>query len=236
MQKKTHLMLLRSSARLQNMQEPTVSINGVSLKQSIEKKESLLGIEIQCDLKWSSQASTLCSRLKTRLAILEKLKYIMTNSSKKNIVQGMFNSVLCYCLPLFGGCSKYSLDNLQSLQNKAVRIVLNLPKRSNREKMFDEIGWLTVRQMVVYHTLLTVHSIRISKQPEYLSKLLLNENHNGNIIVSNVQLGLLRNSFAFRGAISWNKLPRMIRLEESKTKFKNDVRRWVQEQISRFDD
>ena len=160
----------------------------------------------------------------------------MKNSSKKNIVQGMFNSVLCYCLPLFGGCSKYSLDNLQSLQNKAVRIVLNLPKRSNREKMFDEIGWLTVRQMVVYHTLLTVHSIRISKQPEYLSKLLLNENHNGNIIVSNVQLGLLRNSFAFRGAISWNKLPRMIRLEESKTKFKNGVRRWVQEQISRFDD
>ena len=77
--------------------------------------------------------------------------------------------------------------------------MLNLPTRSNREKMFDEIGWLTVRQMVVYHTLLTVHSIRISKQPEYLSKLLLNENHNGNIIVSNVQLGLLRNSFAFRG-------------------------------------
>ena len=35
---KTHLMLLGSSARLQNMQEPTVSINGVSLKQSIEKR------------------------------------------------------------------------------------------------------------------------------------------------------------------------------------------------------
>ena len=113
--------------------------------------------------------------------------------------------VLCYCLPLFGGGKKYSLDILQSLQNKAVKIVLNLPARSNREQMFYKIGWLTVRQMAVYPTLLTVHSIRISKQPRYLSKLLLNENHNGNIIVSNVQLGLLRNSFAFRGSIIWKK-------------------------------
>ena len=102
--------------------------------------------------------------------------------------------------------------------------------------MFEKIGWLTVRQLVAYHTLLMVHSVRISKQPGYLSKLLLRENHNGHIVVTNVQLGLLRNSFAFRGAVTWNKLLRSLSLEDSKAKFKTCLRKWVQEKIRRFDD
>ena len=84
-------------------------------------------------------------QLKTRLAGLDKLKYLMSNSSKKNIVQGMFNSVLCYCLPLFGGCKQSEVEILQVQQNRAAQ--------TNRDLMYDRLNWLTVQQLIVYHTL-----------------------------------------------------------------------------------
>ena len=73
-------------------------LDDVQLEESIEDSELLLGVNIQCDLKWSEQISSLESKLKTRLAGLEKLKYVMDKADKKTIIQGVFNSVLCYCL------------------------------------------------------------------------------------------------------------------------------------------
>ena len=50
--------------------------------------------------------NSLATKLKKRLTGLEKLKYVMNKNIKRNIVEGVFNSVLCYCLPLFGGCDE----------------------------------------------------------------------------------------------------------------------------------
>ena len=111
------------------------------------------------------------------------MQHIMSRNTKQTIVLGVFNSVLCYCLPLFGGCNNSEIDRLQIQQNKAARIVLNLPTRAHREYMFDKLGWMTVKQLISYHTLLTVFRIKISAVPEYLAGQLSRENKFGNIIV-----------------------------------------------------
>ena len=139
------------------------------------------------------------------------------------MVQGVFNSVLSYCLPLFGGCTNAGLDVLQVLQNRAAR---NL--------MFDRLDWLTVQQLIVYHTLVTVFRIRKSQEPEELGVMLTRDNHNGHIIMKNTQLSLYRNSFVFRGSLLWNKLPREIRLESKMSQFKKHLRKWLLENIERF--
>ena len=149
------------------------------LEEKPSKKECLLGIIVQHDLKWSSYVEYLCGKLKQRLAGLSKLRRIMCKSSKSMVIQGVFQSVLSYCLPLFGGCSQAELNSLQILQNGAALIALNLPIRSNREKMYDTLYWLTVRQLVAFHTLLTVYRVRRTGHPEYLANLLLNEKHRG---------------------------------------------------------
>ena len=53
-------------------------------------------------------------------------------------------------MPVWGGCSKEDIDSLQVLQNRAARIATRLPTRTNREKMFQQTGWLSVKQMIVY--------------------------------------------------------------------------------------
>ena len=140
-------------------------------------------------------------KLKKRLAGMDHLRIIMGKSTKKNIVEGVFNSVLCYCLPLFGGCNISEVQALQVQQNRAARIVLNLPPRTNREFIFSKLDWMTVQQLIAYHTIITVFKIRKFKKPEYLFQVLGRDNRNGHIIVENSKLGLYKKSFVPRGSV-----------------------------------
>ena len=225
-----------TTARLANMeQDLVVMMEGVRLAESPERCEELLGVTVQCDLKWSKQIENLTSKLRTRLTGLEKLKNVMNKSAKKNIVQGVFNSVLCYCIPLFGGCNKSEIHQLQVQQNRAAQCVLNLPPRTSRVILYERLGWLTVLQLIAYHTLIAVYRVRIKKEPEHLASQLCRDNIYENIIVENSKLGLYRDSFVYRGSTLWNKLPKSLRKESKIGTFKTKLVTWVEEKIARFD-
>ena len=102
--------------------------------------------------------------------------------------------------------------------------------------MFDKLDWLSVHQLVAYHTLLQVYKIRSSKEPEYLYERLGKDNRNGHIIVTNTELTLAKKSFTFRGAELWNSLPDQIRKNVKIGGFKKACRKWVKESIPRFPD
>ena len=100
--------------------------------------------------------------------------------------------------------------------------------------MFDKLDWMTVSQLIAYHTLITVYRIRLSRTPEYLASLLNRENHNGHIVMKNPKLELYRDSFIFRGAILWNKLPRILKTSCKLGIFKKNLRKWIRENVPRF--
>ena len=173
-------------------------------------------------------------KLKTRLAGLDHLRFVMGRNNKKTIVEGVFNSTLCYCLPLFGGCNVSEVHALQVQQNRAARIVLNLPPRTNRDHMFAKLGWMTVKQLIVYHILIMVFRIRHAREPEYLVKMLKQDNRLGNIIVENSKLGLFKKSFVPRGSTLWNKLPKDLKIIQKVARFKNELRKWIDENVEKF--
>ena len=101
---KTHVMTLGTSQRLRLLEQPVqVRMDGILLEESLEKREVLLGCQMQANLKWQKQVLVLSGKLKTRLVGLAKLKHIVPAAIRKTITEGVFNSVLVYCLPLFGG-------------------------------------------------------------------------------------------------------------------------------------
>ena len=232
---KTHLLTVGTSIRVKGLPHHVqVEMDGVELEENLEKCEVLLGVSIEYSLKWHKTIQGLQSRLKQRLAGLSKLKFIVPYAMLKTITQGIFNSVLIYCLPLFGGCDKGELGDLQVLQNKAAQIVTRSPPRSVRNVMYDKLDWLTVNQLIAYHTLIQVFKIRNSREPEYLSGILRNDNRNGHIAIPNSDLTLAMKSFTFRGAKLWNSLPAHIRSCSKIGMFKSQSRKWVNEVIPRF--
>ena len=91
-----------------------------------------------------------------------------------------------------------------------------------------------MRQLVIYHTLLTVYRVRATKEPEYLSKILCNESRFGKIIIQNTKLTLTQRSFTTRGASNWNSLPERIRKLETLSNFKDEIKCWIKKEVSRF--
>ena len=232
---KTHLLIVGTAERLRTVQNPViVQMEGLTLAEGVDKCELLLGVQVQANLKWNEQFKLLHEKLQTRLVGLMKLKFIVKQDTMKTIAEGLFNSVLVYCLPLFGGCDKGDLQATQVLQNKAAQIVTRSPPRAHRDSMYDSLGWLTVNQLVVYHTALTVYRIRQSKEPEYLAEQLQVDNRNGRVIVPNCKLVLTQNSFCMRGADTWNMLTHNIRGLKKIGQFKAEVKRWVKINIPRF--
>ena len=143
-------------------------------------------------------------------------------------------SVLTYCIPVWCGTDKGHLRELQILQNRAAEIVVNLPTRSHRNMMFDALNWLTVNQLITYHSVVTVYKIRKANEPEYLFNLLGKDNFRGQIIVPMSQLSLCKRSFCFRAAESWNIVPESIRSIQTLVSFKRELKKWIRLKIQRF--
>ena len=97
--------------------------------------------------------------------------------------------------------------------------------------MFAALNWLTVNQLVTYHSLIAVYKIRKSNEPEYLFNLLSNDNFQGQIVVLSSQLSLCKRSFCFRVAKSWN-IPESIRSIQTLVSFKRELETWLK--IQRF--
>ena len=125
---KTHIILLGTDQRLNISQDKLqVQIGGVKLKSSEVQYESLLGCWIQSNLKWGKHITELALKLKSRIVAIRYLKYVLPFQQRKILAEGIVNSVLTYCLPLYGGCTRGEIKELQIIQNMAARIVCHAP-------------------------------------------------------------------------------------------------------------
>ena len=176
----------------------------------------------------------LTDKLKKRLTGLSHLRNILPYTLRKRITEGMFTSVLVYCLPVFGGCDKVDMVALQIMQNKAARLVTHAPQRTSRKEIFDQLGWMTVHQLVFYHSALSTYRIRGCSEPEYLSNIMSRDNRAERIIVPNTNLTLAKNSYCYRGAAQWNSLPVQNRKCWKIGQFKSQLKKWILLNVPQF--
>ena len=153
------------------------------LEESEDKFETLLGCQIEPHLKWHRQIEELLKKLQKRLTALQNLREIIPFHLRKRITEGIFTSVLSYCLPVFGGCDKFEMEAMQIMQNKAARLVTHLDMRTSRKVIISQVGWMTVNQLIFYHSALSTYRVRQSQEPEYLHKILYKDNRASNIII-----------------------------------------------------
>ena len=138
------------------------------------QRDVRLCLESQFSMTWNGiRELMICSQVWDLLACQSWDSFFPYHMLNK-ITQGIFNIVLIYCLPFYGGLDKGQLSSVKVLQNNAVKIVKRSPQRSVKNTMYDKLDWLTLNQLVTYHTLIQVYKIRTSGEPEYLSSAMKN--------------------------------------------------------------
>ena len=124
---------------------------------------------------------------------------------------------------------------LQVIQNRAARFVASCDWSVPLKEVFRQIGWMSVNQLVFYHTVLLVFKVKRNMSPCYLynmfnSKYGYNTRRAGSGAIQMVErpkLELNKLSFKWRGSSLFNDLPSDIRQLSCETTFKLRVKAWI---------
>ena len=149
-------------------------------------------------------------------------------------------SYVTYLIQLYGGCSEDLLSALQVLQHRAARLVTRLGWYTPTSTIMLQCGWLSIRQMVAYHSLLLLHKSKQNRKPACIYCQI---SHKFNRVTRLSVLGgikdvrrfestLANQSFLPRTIKLWNeKLPAAIRSEENIKAFKQKLRNWIKTDV-----
>ena len=153
------------------------------------------------------------------------------------VANGIFCSKLIFQIGLWGGTEEYLLNSLQTVQNKAARFVARRGIYTPVIELLKNCGWLSVRQLVMYHSILIVFKAIQAACPKYLyNKLSCDFPYNTRLALSeSVRMGpafrckleLTEKSFMNRATMSFNQLPAEIRQCSKLDIFKKKLKVWV---------
>ena len=207
--------------------------------------EKMLGGYISNNFKWNEHIrgneSSIYKTLVSRIYALRKISQFSSFKTRRMIANGVVTSRLIYLIQLWGGCPKYLLDFLQTLQNRAARIVCNGGRYTPVQSLLKNCGWMSVRQLVAYHRVLLVYKIRQEGKPRYfVDKFRSNPNpvhqtrFNENGYVKKHRIPKhedYRNSFVPCSIDIWNRLPVQVRHAKSAESFKAKLKPWIKTNI-----
>ena len=209
------------------------------------KSEKLLGIFIQNDLKWNNcilhNEKSLIKQLSTRLNALRIISNVASFKVRLMVANGIFCSKLIYQICLWGGTEDYLLDALQVVQNKAARFISRKDRYTPVSQILQHCGWLSVRQLVWYHSVILIHKTLQTRQPKYIySRLATQFPYNTRLAQSDAvrmgpeymsKLDLTEKSFINRATVSYNKTPSRVRKITAIQTFKVQLKQWIQENL-----
>ena len=247
---KTHLMLLSTDRNWRShLTEDSLTLVTSEDEPPVKtaKSEKLLGCVISQNLKWTEYIlhgeNSLIQQLGKRINVLKFISSVANFRTRKMFANGLFQSKLIYLIPLWGGCEKFLLKGLQTVQNRAARVITRLGIYTSTKTLLRECCWLSVTQLVFFHSVVLLHKTRLAKSPRFLYEMAkempepkydTRASREKKLLTTGDQMPsqqLSWNSFRWRAVRSWNMLPLSLREVTNISKFKRDLKHWIMENV-----
>ena len=230
---KTHLLVMGTKKHDKVRSEVHIDTGTVVVSPSETQK--LLGINIHQSMKWKehliSNEKSMIKMLRTRLNALAIIATRANFKTRLMVANACFMSIITYMVAVWGGTEEYIIKAVQVMQNKAARTVTRLTWYTPTRKLLQQCNWLSVKQLIFFHTVLLVWRVKKSEQPVYIkSKFQPSRTRTadqGNFWLPGVQYTLSRKSFMIRSASSWNSIPPDIRNSNTIGTFKKKLKEWT---------
>ena len=253
---KTHLLVMTSRQKRRHVDTNSVQIETPTAMISPSSDERLLGAQVHQDMRWVEHIldseNSLVKSLNVRQGALKKLSHVASFKTRKIIASGIFMSKLIYLMPLWSGCEEYLVKALQVVQNKAARSVAKLSIFTPTKTLMKVCGWMSVRQLMAYHSLVLLHKTIANQAPVYLHEKVtasgqfpyrtrqaatcppgfsfdvIHPSDSGAVrLGSGAKLGLSKQGWCWRSVELYNTLPTDLRQERKLPNFKKRLKEWV---------
>ena len=251
---KTHLLVMSTRQKRYHRDTSRVTINTPTATITPSSVERLLGAHIHQDMQWREHIldnhDSLLKCLNKRVGAIRMISSSANFKARKMIANGILISKFIYVMPLWMGCEDYLVNYLQVCQNKVARLVTKLDRYTPTTVLLQQCGWMSVRQLMVYHSLVLLHRTVQHKAPTYLYRKIMSGSSHPNTrqtvattaalalagvpnqpTVDPCELGLKRKSWCWAGVVWYRKLPVEILSETNLNVFKTKLKAWVEQNV-----
>ena len=185
-----------------------------------------LGVEIDSNLLFKSHTNRLNKNAGHKLFLLRRLKNVLTTFASTLVLKSMFLRVLDYGLLFTTVVPNKLIDDLQIIQNHALRAVLKVqdPQDLNVIELHDIVNVKLLKHRMYIQLLMCMRNAFLNNSLLVVERDLITRANDGATFVLPVpRLKSLRKCPFYLGSQIWNHLPIDIRTTNSKPLFKDFI-------------
>ena len=213
----------------------SIEIDGEAIESVYQFK--YLGVIIDHKLNFKENVDYVCKKAAKKVGILSRLAKNLTFGARVSIYKSVIAPHFDYCSSLLFLCNEASMDRLQKIQNKAMRVVLRCSRMTSIENMLKALDWPSVKQRIYASTMFLIFKLKHGLLPEYLSEMVSYSRDihqyptrtRDNFWISYKRSASAMNYLFHKGLIQFNALPSDIKSEKSDVVFKRKLKLYLRQ-------
>lgn len=224
--KKTNVMLFNDI----NNVNINLKLCGDSLKCVSECK--YLGLIIDKDLKFNKHAAYIIDKVNKKINYFNRISNNLSMYSRITVYKTIIAPHFEYCPTILLYLNECDKNNLQKLQNRAMRIILKVNHYARICDMLDCLQFMSINQRLVYHNVLFIFKAIHSLLPKYMFDKITfvrdihdynTRSASCNIYVQTAKKAKTEKSLFYKGLVLYNSLPEVIKSANNISMFKRLV-------------
>lgn len=200
-----------------------------------------LGVILQSNMSWNLHIDEIKKKIAPAIGILYKLKWKLDERTKSMIFNSMIHSHIKYLAITYGyNKNSRSLKSLQSIQNKALRIVYNLPITFSTNLLYTTVAKniLPVHGVHEYQVLMFVykclHNIGHHIVQFNQNQRTFNTRNQSDLRLPLCRLEKTKQRIDYIGGEKYNDLPTPIKSIERISQFKNACKDYLMNKLEYY--
>lgn len=211
-----------------------IRIDGAEIERVDEYK--YLGFILHHKMSLKRHCEYVCKKTAKKIGFLARIGHKLTKQHKITLYNSIIEPHFQYCASVLSMFNGQEFNQLQKQQNKAMRVVLRCGRRTSVNWMLESLGWLNIRQRIMFLTMVMVFKIKNGIVPDYISRN-VNYIHSdryplrceGKFNIKRVNKTTTKNNVFNDGLRMYNGLPAEIRNERNLNLFKSKLKVYVKE-------
>ena len=195
---------------------PAIVTDGKVLKRAAHTKS--LGIVIDEYLSWDKHIDYISKKLKRIIGVIKRVCPVTPKESLVTLYRTLVEPYLRYGNSIWGQCGKTHIRKLQTLQNRAARIVGGKCfEDTDRVLLLKELQWLSVEKLIDNDNAVLVYKMKYGITPDHCSETSSFEElthpydtraaHSKFLQLNRYNSTYGQKCFSYAGVKVWNRLP-----------------------------
>jgi retron-type reverse transcriptase len=227
---KCKFMMFGTSRRLQFTQPPEIYIDNERLEQVESYK--YLGLWMDSTLSWKHHLQKLCNKVKQRIGIIRRIRHLIDEDLCLILYNALILPLFDYCDVVYGNCCVTEIVKLQRLQNRAAKIILQVPFDTCTHYVLSQLKWFYLTERLFYHRCVFMFKCFNEVSPAYLARTFSVNTHNHNtrssrrrdLQIPKFKTSSGQRSLAYQGVKDWNSLSIATRSSSTLQTFKSRLK------------